>query len=124
MTFSTIIYSEPPYVSCYDINRLLHFHFAVGTGNPDLFRARLAGGFPIHGAVDDGPHLGEPPAGAGATVPRGRMSRPIHVEFVAVDAEFELFVVHIKPFIFDGILTGWVGQMLSKLEEKLFGPKA
>jgi len=30
-----------------------------------------------------------------------------------MDAEFELFVIHIESFIFDDILTGWVGQMLS-----------
>ena len=69
-----------------------NFHFAVGAGNPDLFRARAAGGFPIHGAAHDVPHLGEPPVGAGAPVPR---ARPDSTGFAAVDAEFELFVVHI-----------------------------
>ena len=33
-----------------------HLHFAAGAGNPDLFRARLAGGF--HRALHDVAHLG------------------------------------------------------------------
>jgi len=56
--------------SCNSPLRLSDLHFAVGAGNPDLFRARLAGGFPIHGPVYDVPHLGEPPVGADLTVPR------------------------------------------------------
>jgi hypothetical protein len=102
----------------------LDFHFAVRAGNPDLFRARLAGGFPIHGAADDGPHLGKPPAGAGTPVAGDGMSRPIQLQFIAVDAEFELFVVHSLPFIFDGILAGGVGQWLSNPEEKIPSSKA
>jgi len=35
-----------------------------------------------------------------------------------MDAEFELFVIHIESFIFDGILTGGVGQMLSNPKKK------
>ena len=57
----------------------LDFHLAVGAGNPDLFRARAAGGFPIHGAAHDVPHLGEPPMGPGAPVPGYGMTVPVQL---------------------------------------------
>jgi len=58
---------------------LSDFHFAVRAGNPDLFRARGAGGFPIHGAAHDVSHLGEPPLGPGAPVPGYRMTVPVQL---------------------------------------------
>lgn len=96
---------------------LLNLDFPVSTWNPDLFRARAAGIFPIHRATDHAPHLVKPPAGTGGAPPTPRrLGAPI--SDVGVDAEFELFVVHIYPFIFDGIVAGGVGQRLSKPKEK------
>ena len=65
------------------------------TGNPDLFRARTAGAFPIHGAADDVSHLGKPPTSVGLTVSRHGMAISTELQFMAVDDEFELFVIHI-----------------------------
>ena len=77
-----------------------HLHFAVGAGNPDLFRTRLAGSFPIHGALHDVVHLGEPPACAGDAPPMPRrVGAPTLA--VGVETEFQLIVCricHNEPF--------------------------
>ena len=76
----------------------LHLHFAAGAGNTDLLRPRLAGGLPIHRALHDVAHLGEPPACAGdAPFP----TRHVRLRADAVETEFQLVicrVCHIEPF--------------------------
>src|SRR5579862_2853920 len=66
-------------ISFFNSSFVSHFDLAVGAGNPDLFRARGAGGFPIHGPAHNVPHLGEPPVGAGAPVPRCGMTAPVQL---------------------------------------------
>jgi pimeloyl-ACP methyl ester carboxylesterase len=69
-----------------------NLHRAVRAGHPDLFRARLGCGLPVHRVLHGLAHFGKPPVGAGdaSFAFSGESFRR-----QAAETEFELFVVRV-----------------------------
>ena len=77
-------------------------HLALRAGKPGLLRARVARSLPIHRAVHNLPHVGEPPLrSCFSLLPPCQTG-----ELYTAETEFHLLICHNWPFYFLGQRSG------------------